>query len=384
MAHLVFPLITTFIMYGVVTPYLPIMVRSLGYSPSTVGILLGVFEGAGIAGPFLFGFFADRWGQYKPGLIVMYVLMIASALPLALFFSPLISALFLAVLAIGFRSAIPMLDAVITINLGKNGNYGKIRTVGSASFIVMVLFLQWTHFLRPDTSFNIALWITISAALALVSMSLIPSKYTGRGKVTITPKDGNTKTGSIWSPLFIMGLVIIFLSRLAMAPVNGFLSMYVTEELHWDATGLIWAISSLAEVPVMYISWRLIRRFGALPLLVFTTLMVGVRLGIYAVFPFKPGVIAAQLLHSFCYGLFHPAAVAFISGSVPPERRAMGMSLYLSLGTGLPTLLGNIMGGFIIEHWGYRLLFISYTVFPLIAMGIYFFMIAKTRRRCYL
>jgi PPP family 3-phenylpropionic acid transporter len=249
----------------------------------------------------------------------------------------------------------------------------------------MVLFLQWTHFLKPDSSFNIALWITISSGLALVSMILIPSKYTGTGRISY-PAQGTkaAEKRSIWSPLFIVGLLIIFLSRLAMAPVNGFLSMYVTEFLHWDATGLIWAISSCAEVPFMYISYRLIRRFGALPLLVFTTAMVGVRLGIYTLFPFKMGVIAAQLLHSFCYGLFHPAAVAFISSSVPPERRAMGMSLYLSLGTGLPTLLGNVMGGFIIEQWGYRVLFGSYTIFPLFAVAIYLFIIlAKNRNRVY-
>jgi PPP family 3-phenylpropionic acid transporter len=314
----------------------------------------------------------------------MYILMILSALPLAFFFNPLISALFLAVLAIGFRSAVPMLDAVITINLGKDGNYGKIRTLGSASFILMVLFLQGTHFLRPDSSRNIAFWITISSSLALVSMALIPSKYTGTGRIQIPRRETKTTSRSIWSPLFIMGLLIIFLSRFAMAPVNGFLSMYVIESLHWDATGLVWAISSCAEVPFMFISYKLIRRFGALPLLVFTTVMVAFRLGIYALFPSKLGVIAAQLLHSFCYGLFHPSAVAFISDSVPPERRGIGMSLYLSLGTGLPTLLGNVMGGFIIEHWGYRALFTSFTVFPLIALGAYLFIfLAKNRRRCY-
>jgi PPP family 3-phenylpropionic acid transporter len=47
------------------------------------------------------------------------------------------------------------------------------------------------------------------------------------------------------------------------------------------------------------------------------------------------------------------------------------MTIYLSLGTGLPTFLGNILGGFIVEYLGYRTLFASYAVFPVLAFGVY-------------
>lgn len=372
--YLVFPFFTSFVVYGVVTPYLPILVRGLGYSPTTVGILLGIFEGAGIAGPFLFGYFADAWGRYKPGLISIFVLLLMGAIPLAVWINPVISALFLCLMAMGFRTIIPLMDAVTTINLGSTGDYGKIRTVGSVSFIMMVLFLQWTPVLRPESSLNIALWISISSLLALGSMVMIPSRYTGNGRPPRAAALHAMKTGAnrrIWSPLFIVGLIIIALSRLAMAPVNGFLSLYVTEYLQWNAVGLVWALSSAAEVPFMYISSRIIRRFGALRLLALTTAAVGLRLLIYALVPLRGGIIIAQLLHSLCYGLFHPAAISFISSCVPPERRALGMSLYLSLGTGLPTLVGNILGGYIIDHGGYRTLFGSFTIFPVLALGLY-------------
>jgi MFS family permease len=49
------------------------------------------------------------------------------------------------------------------------------------------------------------------------------------------------------------------------------------------------------------------------------------------------------------------------------------MSLYLSLGTGLPTLAGNILGGYLIDHAGYRTLFGSFTIFPVLALGLYWF-----------
>jgi PPP family 3-phenylpropionic acid transporter len=353
-----------------------------------VGILLGVFEGAGIAGPFLFGYFADKWGRYKPGLILVYALIVISALPLALSRYPLVSALLVAMLGMGFRSAIPLLDAVATIRLGNTGNYGKVRAFGSIAFIAMVLFLQFTPVLPPNTSFNIGMWITMSAFLGMLTMVSLPAAYTGNGRPRTAATAQNTQGGSgpgrgrkIGSPMLTMGLLVIAFNRLAMAPVNGFIPLYVTEELHWNAAGLTAAVSSIAEVPFMFISGRLIRRFGAFPLVAFSSVAVGLRLGIYALFPFRGAVIAGQMLHAVCYGVFHPAAVALIASCVPPERRALGMSLYLSLGTGLPTLLGSIAGGIIIEHWGYRVLFSSFISFAALSVGLYLFTQAIRQRR---
>ncbi|MDR0555194.1 MAG: MFS transporter [Treponema sp.] len=370
------PYITSYFVFAAVTPYLSLLIRGLGYSPAVVGMLLGVFEGAGIAGPFIFGYFADRWGRYKPGLILVYLLVIAGAAPLTFLTHPVLSAVFLAILAIGFRSSLPLLDAITTINLGKGGNYGKIRTAGSVSFIVFVLFLQLTPILRPNTSAHISLWIGVTSALALLSMSFIPAAraVTSASRHKASSPDGGyirRGKGRLWSPLLVLGLVIMFLNRIAMTPVYTFFPLYLVESLHWDAVGLMFALGSASEVPVMYISHRLIRRFGPLPLLTFSAAAVGIRLGIYALFPFKGAVIAAQLLHSLCFGLFHPSAVAFITDCVPPERRALGITLYLSLGSGLPSLVGNCIGGFIVDFVGYQALFSVFTVFPFIALGLY-------------
>jgi PPP family 3-phenylpropionic acid transporter len=360
--------ITTFVVYAAVTPYLPLLIRGLGYSPAIVGILLGIFEGAGIVGPFVFGHWADKLGRYRSGLIITYVLTILAVIPLVLCINPWISALLIAVLAIGFRSTIPLLDAVTTIKIGKTGDYGKIRTFGSISFIVMTLFFQWTSFLRPNTSANIALWIGISSALAIVPAALFPSKYINVGP---RPPRAASAPGRFRTPLFILGFTMIMLCRVGMAPVYSFFPLYLVEFMNWDAVGIMFALSSAAEVPCMFISHRLIQRYGALPLLAASAAAIAVRLGIYAFIPLKAGIVAAQLLHALCFGIFHPAAIALIAGSVPPEHRALGMSLYLSLGTGLPSLLANSAGGFIVEHAGYPALFASYSVFPVLAALLY-------------
>jgi hypothetical protein len=55
-----------------------------------------------------------------------------------------------------FSLAFPLMDATATLNLGPTGNYGGIRTAGSVNFVLMMLFLQVTPFLRPDNPVNVS------------------------------------------------------------------------------------------------------------------------------------------------------------------------------------------------------------------------------------
>jgi len=366
--------ITLFFVGGIIFPYLPILIRSLGYPAVTVGILLSIAEGAGILGPFIFSRATDRYGKYKGCIILTYVVTAAAALPLVLFVHPVLSAVLIAVFAIGYRSSMPLIDSIVTINLGDKGNYGKIRVFGSIAYVCFLFFMQWVPVLRPNTSLNIVIWICITSAIAIVTIALLPLKnpsHISRPKNIDSSGGEAAKKKSIWTSFFIIGLTSIALNRMAMSPIYSFFPLFLVEYMNWDAIGLMTALAGIAEIPFIFFSFYLIRRFGAMPILAFSSAMIALRLGLYAIFPFRASVIAAQLLHSFCFGLFHPASVAFISDSVPSEQRSYGMSLYLSLGWGIPALLGNFIGGFIVDYAGYRFLFATFTIFALLGAAIY-------------
>ena len=372
--------ITQNFIYGIIPLYLPILLRELGYRTAVVGILLAIAEGAGILGPFLFGRLADRSGNYKGIIVFLYFLPVAVALPIASITHPAISAVLIILLFAGYRSAIPLVEAMTTISIGEKGNYGKLRACGSIAYVCFVFFIQWIPVIRPNTPGNIAFWICLTCILAMIVTLITPSRYANRKNQKTDPKTEAGTNGlfeapqqkPIWTPVFIIGISIIALSRLAMTPANSFFPLFLVEYMKWDAVGLMFGIAAISEIPFMFFSHRLIRRFGAMPILAFSCIIVALRLGLYAIFPFKAGIIAAQLLHSFCYGLFHPAAVAFISYCVPPEKRSFGMTVYMSVGWGLPALLGNFMCGFIVEYAGYRHLFGFFTIFAILGAAIYF------------
>ena len=377
--------ITVNIIYGIVTPYLPVLMRNLGYSAVVVGILLAITEGAGILGPFLLGRLADRSGKYKGYIILAHFLTGTAALPLAFFANPAISAIFVIVLAVGFRSSMPLIDAITTIHLGEDGDYGRIRVSGSIAFVCFLFFLQWVPVLRPNVPVNIAIWICITSVLAITVIILLPAKYTiyqGQPGDASAAVNKTARKKSIWTPVLILGIASIAFNRLAMTPIYSFFPLYLVEYMHWDAVGLMLALGSIAEIPFIFFSNRLIKRFGAMPILAFTSAMVALRLALYAMFPYKAGIVAAQLLHAFCFGLFHPAAVAFISDCVPPDKRSFGMTLYLSLGCGIPMVIGNFLGGFVVEYAGYRFLFGCFTIFAIFGTLLYvFFRLKETSSR---
>lgn len=352
--YLALPFISFYAICAAFGPFLTILLKDLGYSPSAIGILMAVNSLAGIAGPFIFGHFADEHGRYRPPMLIGHAITLLMFFPLAYFTNPLITAMVLLTMSLGFNSILPLTEAITTIGIGPGGNYGKVRTPGSVSYIAVALILQFTPLLRPNNRYNIVIW---SAALTLLSMIIytrIPSRYTHVSR----PRSGSEnqalgaagKQTRIWTPLLIMGLLIIALSRLAMSGALSFFSLYVVHELHWEAIGILNAIAATSEIPFMFFSKRIIDRFGAMNCLALGCFGMFIRLVLLVLFPTPAGAVASQAMHSLSYGLFHPAALAFISSCVPPHKRALGMSLYLAIGGTLPNLLGNISGGFIVDH----------------------------------
>jgi PPP family 3-phenylpropionic acid transporter len=363
-----------FITYATISPYITILIRSLGFSQTVTGLLLGVAEISAIAAPFFFGAWADRRSDYKTTLLAVLLLSLVSGAAIFWIKNPLICALFIPFMSAGYRSSVPLSDAVITVNIGRSGNYGKIRAAGSFFFVLIMLGLQITPVFRPVNVLGIMFWNLIATVALMGVILCLPVSFLRPMRIPASsvPIPIAGKGRSIWTPVFILGLVIIFLNRLAFSPLQSYLSLYAVEYLQWDAVGLLYAVSAFSETPLIFLSKKIINRFGALNLIAVTTAAVAVRLLCIALFPSKTILVVTQLLHSLTFGVFHPAAVAFIVTNVPPEKRAVGMTVYMSLGTGFPTFIGNIAGGVIIERLGYRMLFGGFIFFALLGLLLYF------------
>lgn len=222
-----------FTIYGVATPYLQILVRGLGYSPAAVGVLLGLFEIAGVAWPLALGGLIDRVRSPRPVLLGMSLVAAAALLPLVLLRQFVATTLALAILALGIRGLIPFADAA-AVSIAEAGaaehgpaGYGKIRVFGSAGFIVTVLVLQAIPDFDRSPPGRIALFLAGAIAAFCAILPLFPLPI--RAPKAPAPRAGAPARRV--DPVFALGLAIIALGRIAMAPISSFISLYATEEL---------------------------------------------------------------------------------------------------------------------------------------------------------
>jgi len=363
-----------FAIYGISSPYLQLMIRRLGYAPSAVGIFLGLFELIGITGPIVLARNADFRGAYKPYLIASGLMILAGLATLVPFRIPVITIISLSLLSLGLKTPIPVLDAALFRAIDTTAapesrglNYNLLRSLGSAGFVIVTLIVQSIPGFDSTGSKTMALYMGILTAFYLGGLLFLP------GNGASQPAAHKEKFSFAWiDSVFITGILVIALGRLAMASVGSFFSLYLTEELKWHAVGAMWALSATAEIPFIALSWKFIKKNSPMTAIAISSSAIIVRLLIYALFPSPAGAIAGQLLHSLCYGLFQPAAIVFVSLKTPPEKRATGMAIFMGFGVGLPAFVGSALGGRIVELLGYRGLFCGYTLFAAASLLVFY------------
>lgn len=388
------PLFLLFAVYSVFNTYLSILLSGLGYSPAMIGVLQGIFEVSGFIFPVFVSSRVDKSGRYGQAMVGFALLMVMVLPPLVLFRNFTVTALALAVFAIGFKGAVPVADALVSRMLGDSRNeYGRVRVLGSIGFVCMALVLQFTPMVNPADSSSIAFWIGVSALAFALSVILVPGLLKvwpahGHEEAAVktasdpsapqredtpgAPGEAVPPTGlaryrnamSTFGISYWIGIALIFLGFLGMVPSQRFLSLYVRESLHLESYAGLWALSAAAEVPFMFLSGWFVKKLGTSKILFLSVVTITVRNLIYALAPTFGGAVAGQLLHSICFGLFHPAAILFVAERAPKRYMVVAMTIYSSVAVGISSALGNIIGGFVIQDFGYRTLFFLFAVFP--------------------
>ncbi|MDD3058418.1 MAG: MFS transporter [Sphaerochaeta sp.] len=366
--------------YAVINPFLQVMLRNLGYSYDMVGVLLSIFEVAGIVGPLVLARRIDKRGDMRGALL--FGTAFTSLGVAILMFSRIhaLTVLGLVVVAFFMRSLLPILDSYVN-NLfnGDAQKYTALRSFGTVGFVFFSLAFALANKPNLESNISIGMYALVGCLMFFIPVlfwKAEPKRAKGSCLLVSEPE------GKWYDRAFIVGLVIIAFNRISMSSITSFFSLYLVEELSINAISLMNAIGAGSEYGAMILAGILIQRKKVLPvhLLMISSVAMVVRLLIYAFVPTFGGVLAAQLLHSLCYGFFHPAAIFFVARRVKRSHRTVGMSMYVSLGTGLPAVIGSSLGGLVVEQFGYRSLFMGYSLFALLSLllSIVFYRVMTT------
>jgi MFS transporter, PPP family, 3-phenylpropionic acid transporter len=357
-----------FVTSAIYFPYLQLFLKARGFSASQVGVLLACSQIAGILGPLLIARLADKTGKFR--LITLFSIgasvgtwaLLEFVAPSRLWgFAP-----FMLLLGIGLNSLIPLLDGLASKQLTDPARqYGRLRAIGSIGFIVSSFVLQFAGLIDGTSSLSIFRCFVAAGVIYAVAVAFLPQAAAHR--VARERAKGAGLNGSFW-----IGIVVIFLAWLSLVSYQSFFSLFAQAELGVASVSWLFAVAGLSEIPWIFFSGPLVRRFGLWGIFLFCLAVTVGRLVMYALLHGVAAIVVAQLLHGISFGLLHAGAIQFVNRKVPHARLGLGIALYLSLGVGLANFTGSLIGGFVIEWLGFRSMYLIYTIPALVGIVILF------------
>jgi MFS transporter, PPP family, 3-phenylpropionic acid transporter len=228
---------------------------------------------------------------------------------------------------------------------GLSRYYGQIRLWGSIGFVVSVSALGLVF-----TSISISYFpLILSCFLGL----MLASVYAVQNRTHIVQKSQATGFYITIQRSGCVGLfVAIFLVQISQGAYIGFFSLYLKEnDIGMGITGNLWAVAVIAEVVMFLFVYKLIAKFGAGTLLIFSLIVTVMRWAAIALFvQLLPILFIAQLGHAFTYSATHSAVLELIRQQFDDNNQHRGIIIYCSLCLGGGTALGAVISGFVWEY----------------------------------
>ncbi|MEA1048816.1 MFS transporter [Lamprobacter modestohalophilus] len=326
---------------GALVPFWGPYLLDRGFEPVAIGVLMAILMGTKIVAPNLFGSLADWRGQRM--LIVRLGALLALLSFTAVFwadgFWPM--ALTMAIWSFFWNGPLPLIEAVTFNHLGTRvSRYAQVRVWGSIGFILVVLAVGWWQQQAGSGVVPIAVLLLFGGIL--LSVMLVPDcphAHVATEHLSLRRLVGQREV--------MFFLAACLLMQASHGAYYAFYSIYLEAEGYSDsAVGALWAFGVVIEVLVFLRMHRLLERFSAralilwsLALAVLRWLLIGLFVDIVAL------QIAAQALHAASFGVFHASAIHLTHRYFPGVTQARGQALYNSISFGVGGALGSLTSG---------------------------------------
>jgi PPP family 3-phenylpropionic acid transporter len=347
-----------------INAFMPLWFADRGLSAASIGqvlaaaALLRVLAGPG------WGSVADRLGQRRP------VLLLAAAAAAGFGTSYILASGFLPLLLIASAQGIassainPLADS-LALALAREGrlDYGPVRAVGSASFMVATAVAGWL--LNRVGSWLVPWLLAAGYGASAVFSVFLPEAAT-------PPAAPRAFAGLLLfrNPAFRLAVGCTALIQGAHAAYYGFAALFWRSQGFSDTIiGLLIAEGIVAEILLFARGRRLVERLGPAGLTACAAAASILRWTITAMAPALPVLAVVQLVHAATFAMQHLSAMLVLSRFIPAERAATAQALHAALGYGAPTGLMMLLSGWLYARYG-GLVFLAMAITGGAALGL--------------
>ncbi|HUS96521.1 MAG TPA: MFS transporter, partial [Hyphomicrobiaceae bacterium] len=333
---------------GIYMPFLPVWLAWQGMTPAEIGFLTAAPMFLRVIATPAIAFFADRRGDLKETILLASWVGLGAAAVLGGVkgFWPIL--IMILVFQIAQQTILPLTEAKALQGIRANGlDYGRIRLWGSVSFIVANLVggMVIAHY----SGGAVIVMVVMSFTMVVLAAHGLPPRDTGAARA-VSRNDPATHDHPPPKPrmrlrdLRALATAPWFLVLIAASGAiqSSHAVYYAFSAIHWRAQGItdgwiggLWAIGVAAEVALFAISGTLMRRFGAIGLVIIGGAAGVLRWTVMAFDPSFPIVVIMQLLHALTFGATFLGTLHILQNSVPDAQAGSAQALHAALSPGI-------------------------------------------------
>lgn len=171
----------------------------------------------------------------------------------------------------------------------------------------------------------------------------------------------------------ILFIFLILILRMGTSIVENLIFLFFTNELGSSnfICGLSVVVTVLFEIPIFHYSSYFLKTLNRNGLMILACLSYSSRVIGYTLLSSPWYILLLEPLHGVTYGFSTIASVDYVAGMVSSDLQATGQGLLGSLQTGIGTLIGVGLGGYIEEKYGSIVLYRSSGIIVAIMLFIY-------------
>jgi len=354
---------------GSFVPYWGIYLQSENFSPSSIGILLSLFQISRIVAPNFWGWLADHTGHRVKWIKLTSFLGLIGFI--GVFWAKGFFWIFLVMSALSLftSSTLPLAESLTLAHLATtDGHYSRIRLWGSIGFIVASLFLGY---LIDFQGINILLWILLIAQAIIFFLSnTIPETQDIQHK---------TNDLSIWKIIKTPSVIALLIGCTLMVSAHGvlynFYSIYLKDHGYSSGTiGWLWAVGVICEILIFMAMPKILQRYSLKAILLMSLFLGVIRFILIGASPDHLYLLfIAQMFHAATFGSFHAASIEVIAYYFKGRNQTRGQAIYNSVAYGIGGTIGGLGGGYLIQYLGGQLGFMIAAISPLIGFVVIWF-----------
>lgn len=362
-------------LYGFWVSYL----EHVGYSYVFIGLITTIMAAVGIASQPLAGYISDTFLTAKRLLILCILL----SLPLVALL-PFVSG--------SFPAVIVVISLCMSLHCSLGGiidswsvklreikphiNYPLTRAAGSAGYGLSALL---TGLLISKLGHPVMFITHIIMLLLVVFFAQIPDEVpcsNQKSNATNSLSDrlsfGAALLQLVKNPQYMLFLVSAVFFNLGVRVTITFLSTIVTQKGgDSSALGIAMFIAAFCEFPIVLLFAKLSRRIHLDKLFLLAMIFGAIRVFGINLSPNVNVLLVFQLFQSLSFGLYIPLLIEYISHIVPRQINATAITVAQAVAIGLGSVVGNVIGGTILEDYGLRTFVTANTICILIGIAIF-------------